>query len=191
MPIYCRIYNINFNVTESKSSLSGLEKCSYIFWQPKYAHISLSSLWYTMQHGLHYFTSMHYQNLFPLRNGIMHCRSISNLPFPAHNLCRGKDTVVNVILKSSVADPNPDPPDPPNPHVLAPPGSGSISQRYGSGSGSFYYQAKVIRKNLDSYCFLTSFWLFISAGSESISQRHGSTDPDPDPHQNVMDPQHC
>jgi hypothetical protein len=24
----------------------------------------------------------------------------------------------------------------------------------------------------------------------SISQRHGSADPDPDPHQNVMDPQH-
>ncbi len=30
------------------------------------------------------------------------------------------------------------------------------------------------------------------AGSEygSISQRHGSADPDPDPPQNVMDPQH-
>ncbi len=27
------------------------------------------------------------------------------------------------------------------------------------------------------------------AGSGSISQRHGSADPDP--HQNVMDPQHC
>ncbi len=26
--------------------------------------------------------------------------------------------------------------------------------------------------------------------SGSISQRHGSADPDPDPHQNVMDPQH-
>jgi hypothetical protein len=24
-----------------------------------------------------------------------------------------------------------------------------------------------------------------------ISQRHGSADPDPDPHQNVMDPQGC
>ncbi len=32
-----------------------------------------------------------------------------------------------------------------------------------------------------------------ASGSEfgSISQRHGSADPDPDPHQNVMDPQHC
>jgi hypothetical protein len=29
------------------------------------------------------------------------------------------------------------------------------------------------------------------AGSGSISQRHGSADTDPDPHQNVMDPQHC
>jgi hypothetical protein len=28
-------------------------------------------------------------------------------------------------------------------------------------------------------------------GSGSISQRHGSADPDPDPPQNVMDPQHC
>jgi hypothetical protein len=28
-------------------------------------------------------------------------------------------------------------------------------------------------------------------GSGSISQRHGSADPDPDPYQNVMDPQHC
>jgi hypothetical protein len=29
------------------------------------------------------------------------------------------------------------------------------------------------------------------AGSGSISQRHGSADPDPDPPQNVMDPEHC
>jgi hypothetical protein len=31
------------------------------------------------------------------------------------------------------------------------------------------------------------------SASGSISQRHGSADPDPgpDPHQNVMDPQHC
>jgi hypothetical protein len=28
------------------------------------------------------------------------------------------------------------------------------------------------------------------SGSGSISQRHGSKDPDPDPPQNVMDPQH-
>jgi hypothetical protein len=28
-------------------------------------------------------------------------------------------------------------------------------------------------------------------GSGSISQRHGSADPDPDMYQNVMDPQHC
>jgi hypothetical protein len=37
--------------------------------------------------------------------------------------------------ETSVADPNPDP------HVFGPLGSGSepISQRYGSGSGSFYH----------------------------------------------------
>jgi hypothetical protein len=28
-------------------------------------------------------------------------------------------------------------------------------------------------------------------GSGSISKRHGSADLDPDPHQNVMDPEHC
>ncbi len=29
------------------------------------------------------------------------------------------------------------------------------------------------------------------SGSGSISQRHGSADPDPDPHLNVIDPLHC
>jgi hypothetical protein len=29
------------------------------------------------------------------------------------------------------------------------------------------------------------------AGSGSNSQRHGSADPDPDPRQNVVDPEHC
>jgi hypothetical protein len=51
------------------------------------------------------------------------------------------------LQSSSVADP-----DPPDPHVFGPPGSGSgsISQRYGpvSGSGSFYHQAKKVRKTL-------------------------------------------
>jgi hypothetical protein len=36
--------------------------------------------------------------------------------------------------------------DPPDPHVYGPPGSGSISQRY--GSGSFYHQARIARKSL-------------------------------------------
>ncbi len=54
------------------------------------------------------------------------------------------------ILQSSVADPNPDP------HVKS--GSGSISQRYGSGSG---LPSENSKKNLHSYCFVTSFWLFI------------------------------
>jgi hypothetical protein len=60
---------------------------------------------------------------------------------------------------SSVPDPNPDPnpdsnpdpnPDPPDPHVFGPHGSGSISQRYGSGSGSFYHEANIVRKTLIS-----------------------------------------
>jgi hypothetical protein len=44
-------------------------------------------------------------------------------------------------LSISVADP-----DPPDPHVSGPPGYGSISQRYGSGSGFFYHHAKIVRK---------------------------------------------
>jgi hypothetical protein len=56
----------------------------------------------------------------------------------------------------SVSDPNP-----PDPHVIGPPGSVSTSQRYGSGSGSFNQQAKIVRTNSDSYCFVTSFGLFI------------------------------
>jgi hypothetical protein len=36
----------------------------------------------------------------------------------------------------------------PDPRVFGPPGSGfgSISQRFGSGSGSFYHQAKIVGK---------------------------------------------
>jgi hypothetical protein len=52
-------------------------------------------------------------------------------------------------ISSSVADPDPNP-DPPDPRVFGPPGSGygSTSQRYGSGSGSFYHHAKIVRKTL-------------------------------------------
>ncbi len=49
------------------------------------------------------------------------------------------------LIKTSVPDPNPDPPDP---HVFGPPGSGSTSQRYGSGFGSFYHHAKIVRITL-------------------------------------------
>jgi hypothetical protein len=43
----------------------------------------------------------------------------------------------------SIADP-----DPLDPHVFGPPGSGSISQMYGSGSESFYRHVKITRKTL-------------------------------------------
>jgi hypothetical protein len=45
---------------------------------------------------------------------------------------------------TSVADPDPNPD--PDPHVFGPPGSGSTSQRY--GSGSVYHHAKIVRKTL-------------------------------------------
>jgi hypothetical protein len=55
---------------------------------------------------------------------------------------------------NSVADP-----DPPDSHVFGPPGSGSISQKYGfgsgSGSGSFYHHPKIVRKTLIPTIFVT------------------------------------
>ncbi len=66
-----------------------------------------------------------------------------------------------LLLFHSVQDPDPDPPDP---HVCGPPGSGSVSISQMYGSGSFYQQAKIVRKTLillDSNCFVTSFGLFI------------------------------
>jgi hypothetical protein len=54
-----------------------------------------------------------------------------------------KDGVGNYasFVVSSVADPGPS-----DPYVFGPPGSGSICQRY--GSGSFYHKAKLVRKTL-------------------------------------------
>jgi hypothetical protein len=49
-----------------------------------------------------------------------------------------------IFLPTSVADPDLNP----DPHVFGPPGSGSISQSY--GSGSFYHLAKIVRKALIS-----------------------------------------
>jgi len=54
-------------------------------------------------------------------------------------------------------DPNPDP----DPHVSEPPGSGSISQRYGSRIRIQIWillsSCKNSKKNLDSYSFVTLF----------------------------------
>ncbi len=43
-------------------------------------------------------------------------------------------------------------PDPQDPEVLGPPGFGSVSQRY--GSGSFHHQAKIVRKTAISTVLL-------------------------------------
>ncbi len=99
------------------------------------------------------------------------------------------------------------------PHVFGPleSGSGSISQRYRSWSGSFYHQAKILRKTLIPTVlwllldFLSmkngvnvpsksnkqkNFFLIPGSGSGYICQRPRSADPDPDQHQNVMDAEH-
>jgi hypothetical protein len=62
-----------------------------------------------------------------------------------HRIYDRIDYYVVPYAVSSVLDPDPNPPDP---NVFGPPGSGSISQRCGSGSGSFYHQAKIVRKTL-------------------------------------------
>ncbi len=45
----------------------------------------------------------------------------------------------NLSVVAIVADP-----DPPDPYVFGPAGSGSVSQRYGSGSGSFPFLIKLL-----------------------------------------------
>jgi hypothetical protein len=86
---------------------------------------------------------------------------------------------------ASVADP-----DPPDPHVFWPLGSGSTSQRYGSGSGSCSgsgSSCKNSTKNLDSYYFVTLIDFLSLKNDVNVD----GVDPDPDPPQNVIDPQHC
>ncbi len=64
-------------------------------------------------------------------------------PEPDRERIIGKLTAVT----GSVADPDANPVSS-DPYIFGPPGSrcGSISQRYGSGSGSFYHQAKLVRQ---------------------------------------------
>ena len=65
--------------------------------------------------------------------------------FMAANIINGLGSINQVTVSSSVADP-----DPKGPYVFVPPGSasGSISQRYRSGSESFYHHVKIVRKTL-------------------------------------------
>jgi hypothetical protein len=92
-----------------------------------------------------------YKNQLRFTNDTEHCTIFYNLgqeteqknasvPDP---LVRGTDPdppIKQNSKKTSVADPDP--------YVFGPPGSGSISQSYGSGLGSFYHQAKIERKTL-------------------------------------------
>ncbi len=86
----------------------------------------------------------------------------------------------------------------PDPHVFWPRGSGSISQRYGSGSGSgSYHQAKKVRKPLST----TVMWILdflslkndVNLPSKSNTQKNfykrKYQDPDPNPLRRSMDPQ--
>ena len=61
------------------------------------------------------------------------------------------------VLRISCSIPDP---DPPYSHVFGPLRSGSISQRYGSGSGSFYHQAKIVIKKTWFLLFCDFFWTF-------------------------------
>ncbi len=139
------------------------------------------------------------------------------LPISLHYLAQGEGQgggggFAFTTLEINVADPDPDP------HVFGPPGAGSICQRYGSGAFCHHAKIvrKMLiptilwlfltfifgnyvnvpsnsnkqKKCLNKNCFLLASWrsMMRKAGSGSISQRHGSTDPDP--LQNVMYPEH-
>jgi hypothetical protein len=54
----------------------------------------------------------------------------------------------------------------PDPHVFGPPGSGSISQRY--GSESFYDQAKIVRQTLIPSVLLL-FFSFLSLKNDVLN----------------------
>ncbi len=80
-------------------------------------------------------------------------------------------------------------PDPQDPYVFRPPGSGSgsISTRNGSGSKSFYNQAKTVRKTLiptgTSYLLLYDF---VSSKNDVVvpsKSNKQKTLKDPDPYQ--------
>ena len=55
------------------------------------------------------------------------------------------------------------------------------------------YLQKVRSKKIWIHYFFLGSWRLLTKrpGSGSVSQMYGSTDPDLDPYQNVMDPQHC
>ncbi len=81
------------------------------------------------------------------------------LPIPDPGIKKAPDPGYGTLLFTSVAGADP--------YVFGPTGSRSIpisiSQRYGSGSGSgsFYHQTKIVSKTLIPPCVVTSFWLFI------------------------------
>jgi hypothetical protein len=50
----------------------------------------------------------------------------------------------------------------PDPLVFGPPGSGSVTLRYGTGSGFFYHEEKLSRKNLGFYTVLLLLYDFLS-----------------------------
>ncbi len=86
----------------------------------------------------------------------------------------------------SVVDPDPYPDQ--DPYVFGPPGSasGSVSHKYGSSSGSFHHQAKIIRKTWTSWLlfdFLTVFHIRIR-----IRRFLGLPYPLPDPLDRFSDP---
>jgi hypothetical protein len=59
------------------------------------------------------------------------------------------------VIKRESSVPNPDP-DPPDSHVFGPP-----LVRGMNPDPDPCHQAKLVKKNLGSYCFVTSFGLFI------------------------------
>jgi hypothetical protein len=77
-------------------------------------------------------------------------------------------------IRIRIPNMDPDPGQPKNADLHGP---GSISMRYGSGSGSFYNQAKILRKTLIPAVFLLFMTFYLEAGSgvrSGLESRVGS-----------------
>ncbi len=97
----------------------------------------------------------------------------------------GLNTFFFPQMPSSVADPDP--------YVFGHPGSGSAIQSY--GIRILPSSSKKSKKNLDSYCFVTSLWNFIfekwcKCIIKKAKSRKTYGSADPDSYQNVTDQQH-
>jgi len=111
-------------------------------------------------HNAFYQYASFWSQLFKVQQLVIGCLErriphVSNSSFVKNSSKRHSPRLLRFLAKITIECSVPDP-DPPDPHVFGPPGSGSTSQRY--GSGSFYHHAKIVRKTL----IPSILWLFLT-----------------------------